>query len=199
VCDIICYQVLINIYFFSLSFCVHVYTGFIMADGFADNVTNQVRQNAGYATLAIVLLIVAIFMMYFYYCACKEAFNANANSLSRSQIVELMEGQKPKSMLQRFADAITGSSSTKSARSDGYFTQTYASSAPSGGFSSTSDSIRAVLESAEYDCANRKAVGEDAWSWMNKAVHTPVSEGMRGSNAHRLNDNALTAIASGLN
>lgn len=48
-----------------------------------------------------------------------------------------------------------------------------------------------VLHSSDFDCANRKAVGDDAWAWMNGVAH----ESMQGEKPKT--DNEFSQVLTG--
>lgn len=70
-------------------------------------------------------------------------------------------------------------------RSQSVFAQTV----QSGGVA-TGSSAAQVLASADFDCANSKPIGDDAWAWMQGVA----SEGMVGKPS---NDNDFSRILSG--
>lgn len=67
----------------------------------------------------------------------------------------------------------------------------FAQQVQSGGVH-TSASAQAVLSSAEFDCNNRKAAGDDAWAWMTGASK---SEGMTSQKPQ--NDNDFSKVLAG--
>jgi hypothetical protein len=84
----------------------------------------------------------------------------------------------------------TAPAATTQTRADSYFAQQQQGGTDSTGISASLTSAQ-VLASPDFDCANRSAVGNDAWDWQ---INT--AENMSGSRTNP-SDNSLSKTLAG--
>ncbi len=121
---------------------------------------------AAFAMIVILSMVVVYFMFY----KVQEKFNPTQNMRMQSGDQLVTERLAP-------APADRGNSA-------------FAQQVQSKGAPNISADSAAVLASADFNCANRKDAGDNAWDWMNNVAH----ENMQGKPK---DDNAFSKLLAG--
>ena len=120
---------------------------------------------AAFAMIVILSMVVVYFMFY----KAQEHFNP-------TQSLRMQSGDQFGLGTERLANPPNGKSA---------FAQQVQTQGPS-----INANAQAILNSTEFNCAGRKAAGDNAWDWMNNVAH----ENMEGKPK---DDNAFSKVLAG--